>query len=135
MDLDRPLQVTLRSRESTGTRIPDDALPSFPMQKINQPFLQWLFVGGLIEGVSTLVLFFVAMPLKYYADLPIAVSIVGPIHGVLFVALVVLFILGRKSVPLPTWLVLAGIVAATVPFGPFIVDVKLARMLREARTG
>ena len=105
------------------------------MQKINQPFLQWLFVGGLIEGVSTLVLFFVAMPLKYYADLPIAVSIVGPIHGVLFVALVVLFILGRKSVPLPTWLVLAGIVAATVPFGPFIVDVKLGRMLREARAG
>lgn len=105
------------------------------MQKLNRPFLGWLFVAGLIEGVSTLVLVFVAMPLKYYGDLPIAVSIVGPIHGILFIALVVLFILGRKSVPLPTWLVWAGIVGAIVPFGPFIVDIKLARMLREARTG
>ena len=105
------------------------------MQNLNRSFLQWLFVGGLIEGVSTLVLFFVAMPLKYYADLPIVVSIVGPIHGVLFIALVVLFILGWKWVPLPTWVVGAGIVGAIVPFGPFIVDVKLARMLRDARAG
>ncbi len=103
------------------------------MQNLNQRFLRWLFVGGLIEGVSTLILFFIAMPLKYYADFPIAVSIVGPIHGVLFIALVVLFILGRKSVPLPTWLVLAGIVGATIPLGPFIVDIKLARMLRESQ--
>lgn len=105
------------------------------MQKLNRPFLQWLFVGGLIEGVSTLVLFFVAMPLKYYADLPMAVSIVGMIHGVLFIALVALFMLGWKVVPLPRWLVAAGIVGAMVPFGPFIVDVKLARMLRDDHAG
>lgn len=103
------------------------------MQTVNRSFLIWLFVGGLVEGISTLVLFFVAMPLKYVWGMPIAVSIVGPIHGILFIGLVVLFLIGRRRVPLPTWLVWAGIIGAIVPFGPFIVDVKLGRMLRDAK--
>jgi integral membrane protein len=40
-----------------------------------------------LEGLSLLVLLGVAMPLKYAADLPIAVRIVGAIHGLLFVLL------------------------------------------------
>ena len=43
----------------------------------------------LVEGVSTLVLFFVAMPLKYFAGKPEAVKIVGWLHGILFVAVMV----------------------------------------------
>lgn len=41
-----------------------------------------------LEGVSYLVLLFVAMPLKYLFAMPIAVRIVGSIHGVLFVSFV-----------------------------------------------
>ncbi len=37
------------------------------------------------EGVSLLLLVGIAVPLKYAADLPIAVSILGPIHGVAFI--------------------------------------------------
>lgn len=40
---------------------------------------------GWIEGISTLVLFFVAVPIKYIGGDPIWVKIVGPIHGFLFV--------------------------------------------------
>ncbi len=72
------------------------------MQKINRTYLRWLIVAGLIEGCSTLVLFFVAMPMKYYADIPEAVSVVGMIHGVLFIWLVLMFWFGRTIVPLPT---------------------------------
>lgn len=39
---------------------------------------------GLIEGISALLLFFVAMPLKYFADLPKAVTVVGSLHGLLW---------------------------------------------------
>ena len=42
---------------------------------------------GWIEGVSFLVLLGVAMPLKYFAGMPRAVTYFGWIHGVLFVLL------------------------------------------------
>ena len=99
------------------------------MSQVNAKFLKWLIVFGLVEGISTLVLFCVAMPLKYYAGMPLAVSIAGAIHGVLFVALVGLFVLGRTVVPYSAGLMWLGILGAIVPFGPFIVDMKLLRML------
>lgn len=37
---------------------------------------------GLLEGLSFLVLLFIAMPLKYMAGEPMAVKIVGMTHGV-----------------------------------------------------
>ena len=41
---------------------------------------------GYAEAISFLVLLGVAMPLKYLAGMPMAVKVVGWIHGVLFVA-------------------------------------------------
>ena len=40
---------------------------------------------GFIEGMSLLVLLFIAMPLKYWAHHPLAVTIAGSIHGGLFI--------------------------------------------------
>ena len=37
--------------------------------------VRWLRLIGIIEGVSTLTLFGIAMPLKYAAGLPLAVTI------------------------------------------------------------
>ena len=48
------------------------------------PINRLRFIGN-IEGVSYLVLLFLAMPLKYFADMPMMVTWVGWIHGVLFV--------------------------------------------------
>ncbi len=50
----------------------------------------WFRKIAFAEGVSFLVLLLIAMPLKYMADLPITVTIVGGLHGILFVAFVVL---------------------------------------------
>jgi integral membrane protein len=85
-------------------------------------FLERLRLVGTIEGTSTLVLFFVAMPLKYMGGIPLAVSLVGPIHGVLFILLAVMFLLAIERVPISKRLGLAGIAAAFVPFGPFVLD-------------
>jgi len=40
---------------------------------------------SIIEGLSFLLLVFVAMPIKYLGDNPIPVKIVGMGHGVLFI--------------------------------------------------
>lgn len=89
---------------------------------INNKFLDRLKLLGRIEGLSTLVLFGVAMPLKYAAGMPMAVSIVGSLHGVLFVALCIVLMLAVTKVPISSKLAFGGMVAAIVPFGPFIYE-------------
>ena len=39
---------------------------------------------AIIEGISFLVLLGIAMPLKYFANMPMPVKVVGWAHGVLF---------------------------------------------------
>ena len=89
---------------------------------VNHDFLRRLRLIGLIEGTSTIVLFGVAVPLKYAAEMPTAVSIVGPIHGVLFLLLVWMFFLAIGRIPIRVRLFAAGVLAALLPFGPFVVD-------------
>jgi len=101
---------------------------------IDQNFLWYLRVVGIIEGISTLILFFIAMPLKYMGDMEIAVTIAGSIHGFLFLALVTMFILAVSLVPISIRLATVGIIAAVFPFGPFIVDRQLVKVLEQSNT-
>jgi integral membrane protein len=93
-------------------------------------FLERLRLLGTVEGVSTLVLFGIAMPLKYFAGVPMAVTVAGSIHGALFLALATMFVLGTRRIPIPMGLAAAGIVAAVLPFGPFVMDRRLQRLSR-----
>lgn len=82
---------------------------------------------GLIEGISCIVLFFVAMPLKYLADIPMAVTVVGGIHGGLFV---LYLIAGVNVWVVQKWgigRVALAVLAAIPPFGTFIFDGSLKR--------
>jgi integral membrane protein len=85
-------------------------------------FLKRLRLLGLIEGTSTLILFGIAMPMKYVWDMPLAVRIVGSVHGFLFVALALVCLIAIERVPIGRKLGLAGILGAVIPFGPFVVD-------------
>jgi integral membrane protein len=95
------------------------------MPQINQPFLKLLRTLSLTEGVSTLILFFIAMPLKYLMDMPQAVSWPGRIHGGLFVVVLGLSIVGIKKIPISPKLVIKLLLASFIPFGPFVVDREL----------
>jgi integral membrane protein len=90
-------------------------------------FVRALRQLAIIEGVSTLVLFFVAMPLKYFAGMPLAVTVAGSIHGFLFIALVIMLLIAITKVPISLGLAAAGLVAAVVPGGPFLLERRLAR--------
>ena len=80
------------------------------------------------EGVSYLLLLGVAMPLKYVAGEPLAVEIVGWVHGILFMAYVVA--LGIvASVEGWGWMrVLGGFVASVLPFGPFVLEQRITEV-------
>ena len=88
-------------------------------------FLSRLRLLSLVEGISTLLLFGVAMPLKYMANMPLAVRIVGSVHGLLFVALALMLMAAIKRVPMNTGQAILGILAAVIPFGPFLYDRRL----------
>lgn len=89
---------------------------------------------AFIEGCSTLVLFGIAMPLKYWMDVPMVVPIVGTIHGILFLSLAVVSILSIWRVPIGMVLGLGGVIAAVFPFGPFILDIWLKKLIPEEPT-
>jgi integral membrane protein len=84
---------------------------------------------AFLEGLSFVVLLFLAMPLKYWADLPIAVRIVGMLHGLLFLAFVVsLFEVAlKRSWPPARWGL--AFLSSLVPFGTFVLDRSLKREL------
>ena len=76
-------------------------------------------------GVGLLILVLVAVPLKYFADSPTLVAIVGPLHGFLYmvylVAAVNLAFRSRWS-PVKTVLVM---LAGTIPFVSFVAERKV----------
>jgi integral membrane protein len=94
--------------------------------------LRQLRLVALLEGTSFVVLLFIAMPLKYLAGLPLAVRIVGSVHGVLFlIFLCALYRAGReRGWPLRRWLI--AFVSSVVPFGTFLFDRSLRREIAAA---
>ena len=82
----------------------------------------WFRKIAFAEGVSFLVLLFIAMPLKYFAGFPLAVTIAGGLHGILFITFV---ILARevKSSYKKDWKWLGkALLASVIPFGTFYMD-------------
>ncbi|MGC1139154.1 DUF3817 domain-containing protein [Bacillus sp. B38] len=77
---------------------------------------------GFIEGMSLLVLLFIAMPLKYCAHHPLAVTIAGSIHGGLFIIYLAVLAYAAFTVKWHVKWSAAGFIAAFIPFGNFIYD-------------
>lgn len=95
--------------------------------------LRGLRLVALIEGVSFLVLLFLAMPLKYFAGMPFAVRLAGSIHGVLFIAFVLVLIWASVARRWPLHRSMLAFVSSIVPFGTFAFDVSLRREIAAAR--
>ena len=82
---------------------------------------------GMIEGVSFLLLLGVAMPLKYLADMPMAVKVVGWAHGLLFIIFCLALWRAKQSARWPLSSAALVFIAALLPFGPFVIDGRLRR--------
>ncbi|AIE61277.1 DUF3817 domain-containing protein [Bacillus methanolicus] len=82
---------------------------------------------GIFEGISYLVLLFIAMPLKYFAGLPVFVLIFGMIHGILFILFVLLLFLVWQRHRWPLIRVFGAFIASLLPFGTFVLDARLRK--------
>lgn len=74
------------------------------------------------EAVSYLVLLGIAMPLKYFADIPMAVKVVGWAHGILFMAYMWLLLVVAYRMKWDVVKIILGFIASLLPFGPFFFE-------------
>jgi integral membrane protein len=94
--------------------------------------LKRLRTVGKLEAISFLLLLGVAMPLKYVAGYPLAVKIAGWIHGVLFILFCVALYRAKQHRGWSIGEASVFFIAALLPFGPFVVDRKLAAQESES---
>ena len=80
---------------------------------------------AVAEGISYILLIFIAMPLKYWADMPLAVKYTGWAHGLLFVLYIVFLIMAWQEYKWNLTKVVHIGFASLLPFAPFLVDKKL----------
>lgn len=82
---------------------------------------------ALLEGISFLVLLFIAMPLKYMMEMKMAVTVVGWAHGFLFI----LYLYALLQVYLDRrWSFVKALVAfgaSLIPFATFVLDIRLKK--------
>ncbi|WP_321326766.1 DUF3817 domain-containing protein [Thiomicrorhabdus sp.] len=80
---------------------------------------------SILEGSSLLLLLFIAVPLKRLGDMPEAVSVIGPIHGALFVIFNLFIFFAISKLKLKKKYAALGFIASLIPFGSFIYKAKI----------
>ncbi|HNJ59113.1 MAG TPA: DUF3817 domain-containing protein [Chitinophagaceae bacterium] len=89
--------------------------------------LSVLRVIGFAEAASWLLLLLIAMPLKYIWMKPLAVKIVGWIHGILFITYIVLALLVAKEHKWKFSKLINAFISAFVPLGTYFFDSRLKK--------
>ena len=80
-----------------------------------------------LSEATTFLALLAATYIKYTADAPAGVEILGPIHGALFVAYVLMALAIRPRAGWSTPATLGVLLGAIVPLGGYVVDRWLAR--------
>lgn len=90
---------------------------------------------SVVEGTTLLLLLGIAVPLKHLASIPIAVRVMGPVHGLAFVLYfytLIQTLSGGRWSRAESWRM---ILAAFIPFGAFFNERLLARHARTLAAG
>ncbi|AMS27135.1 membrane protein [Bacteroidetes bacterium UKL13-3] len=82
------------------------------------------FAVAFLEGLSYLVLVFIAMPLKYFAGQPEMVKRVGMAHGLLFVLFLLTLVQATTELNWKWTKSLNAFVLSFLPFGTFWFEAK-----------
>lgn len=86
-----------------------------------------LRIIAFLEGISLIILLAIAMPLKYYANNPEPVKIIGMAHGILFIFYVINVIYAQLTLSWTYKKTALALIASIIPFGTFYADKKLFR--------
>jgi len=87
--------------------------------------LQRFRIISAIEGLSYLILVFIAMPIKYMGDNPYYVKIFGMAHGVLFILFMISLFETKRKESWDTGFMFQLFVLSLIPFGAFVIESKV----------
>ena len=82
---------------------------------------------SFFEGISFLLLVFIAVPIKYFEDNEFYVKLLGMPHGILFILYIVLLVFIQKQMKWDIKTIGIVAIASIIPFGTFYVDKKYLR--------
>ena len=98
------------------------------LQHIHNDLIGKFRIIGFIEGISYLVLLFIAMPLKYLMGIAIATKIVGMTHGMLFIIFLILLMQAAQIHKFSAKDSAIFFIASLIPFGTFFTDKRLGEL-------
>lgn len=75
-----------------------------------------------IEGLSYLLLVFIAMPIKYIGGEPYPVKIFGMMHGVLFIIFMLSLFEAKRKESWDVGFIFQLFVLSLIPFGAFLIE-------------
>jgi integral membrane protein len=81
-------------------------------------------IVAFLEGISYILLLFIAVPIKYLMDDPQYVKLLGMPHGLLFVAYIALALVVGNELKWPKKTLGIVLLASILPFGTFYIDKK-----------
>ncbi|WP_345274552.1 DUF3817 domain-containing protein [Flaviramulus aquimarinus] len=92
-------------------------------------FLNIFRIVAFLEGLSYILLLFVATPIKYIAGNPEYVKLLGMPHGLLFILYLVLAVLIKSDMKWSTKTFSFVLLASIIPFGTFYVERKYLNLV------
>ena len=95
------------------------------IKKYGQSLIGRFRAIAFLEGVSFLLLMFIAMPIKYLLDYPQVVKVCGWFHGLLFIAYILLLIQVVIEYQWKAGRSFWAFIASLLPFGTFVLDHKV----------
>lgn len=94
------------------------------MKFTNTPLGRFRLIA-ITEGISYLVLLFIAMPLKYWGGFSSAVTYTGWVHGLLFILYILTLISAAVNGNWSFKKSFLAFLASLVPFATFVLDKNL----------
>jgi integral membrane protein len=79
---------------------------------------------SLLEGLSYLLLLFIAVPLKYFYGHEFLVKILGMPHGILFILYIFFSIILKNKMNWNIKQTIEIMIGSIIPFGTFYIDYK-----------
>jgi integral membrane protein len=112
-----------------------DLTASGTLRSSDRNGLAALRICSVLEATTLIVLLFVAVPLKHLGHFPVAVTIMGPLHGLAFLAYVFAVFDTTSNMRWKAHQIARLVLAAFVPFAGFSTGRYLDRIRRPIVSG
>ena len=94
-------------------------------------FITIFRIVAFLEGVSYILLLFIATPIKYLSGNPEYVKLLGMPHGLLFMGYVILAFMLKIDMNWNNRIFGVVLLAAIIPFGTFYIDRKYLKTIHD----